>query len=185
MYFQCTENSPNQTSIEVNKQRFWVLTWRTERNSITTQLVLSSSCCCSWHDMNVWGPKVNLLREETDNQVLSIGCMNTTSFSHAKSATQKQKVLKIYGQPLDDDHDDDDEEWMNEWMTVISRSRTRKRKRSLCKVLVGSELFRRILLITILVWARTNTPSPPQGGGISAQDPYIDYSNLRLPYGYE
>jgi hypothetical protein len=36
--------------------------------------------------------------------------MNTTSFSHAKSATQKQKVLKIYGQPLDDDDHDDDEE---------------------------------------------------------------------------
>ncbi len=47
------------------------------------------------------------LTKETDNQVLSIGCMNT-SFSHAKSATTKEKVLKIYEQTLDDDDDDDE-----------------------------------------------------------------------------
>jgi hypothetical protein len=88
----------------------------------------------AWHECMRSQSK---LTKETDNQVLSIGCMNT-SFSHAKSATTKQKYWKFMGSLLMMMIIIIMNEWMNEWMTGISRRRTRKRKEA---SLQGSSWF--------------------------------------------
>lgn len=123
-------------------------TWKNwEKFHYYKQLVLSSCCCCSWHDMNVWGPKVNSLRKQIIRFFQLVAW--TTSFSHAKSATTKQKYWKFMGSLL----------MimiimiiMNEWMNDrhLKKENKKEKKKPLCKVLVGSELFRSILLITIL-----------------------------------
>ncbi len=126
-YFQRMENSLTQTSIS-----FRVRTGKTERNSITTQLVLnSSSCCfCFWHDMNIWGPKVkNLLRKQQIIRFFQLVAW-TLSFSHAKSATKTKGTENLWAASWWWWWWWRKNEWMNEWQSSQEGEQEREKEAS-------------------------------------------------------
>lgn len=125
----------------------------------------------AWHEY-MRSQSKNLLRKQQIIRFFQLVAW-TLSFSHAKSATKTKGTENLWAASwwwwwwwrMN--------EWMNEWQS--SQEGEQKRgKRSLCKVLVGSEVFRRILLITH--FGPVLIPLSHKEGyqlRISALDPYM------------